>query len=605
MLINLPRRFFLLTLLGAVVSVSFPASARPAPGRGNTIPATPEPAAIRAGTEAVENYLNDFGDLSISVVTAGVDQRGGLRLDQSQIIRAIAAEVESQLRKYTGDEIGILAIEVTPERTQRIMARQNKSPNPTDTFVREVAELSSAPYLLTVEVGPADRRGASAGLVTLRLVEVATGRVLNTISSQFYEDKNAYPNVNTAAWVQHSVTYWLNEMMGWDSGSQTVSGGLPKALAGPFLMRLQFVGELPRKERVKLKGAIADAIGIEARKINLRASKENGLDVATADLRVDSPPHFIMDDLVIGIEESMTEAGLTATPLREMGGDVIFAVTNVPAWWALTGGDQGSNVYQAWAEMLEDAGSPSIAVIRYIDPNVAANVGKFKNSAVLVGAGSVLSAAVEEQLRELKADVIAVEPSSLDISRAPWGSVQDVKQALPANLLARAEWAFVIEVIPEATGQSEAKVLGRLVDLQADRVLGSSVFPAAKSAVPPGEQQPDEPTHAARYLVGRTIVQAQAGETGLSVLDLVVTDAGTFDFAERVSRIARGQDATVRTKLPTWQAGNPYSIEIHFSGEAGAFVERLRADLSTLPVTVGQYSEGRLTLVRTDAAVTP
>ena len=581
------------------------AEARPPQGgvNANTIPAQQAPEAIDAGTEAVEAYLNDFGDLSISVAAVSISQSGMLEPSQPPLVRAIMAEVESQLRKYTGERINILAVEVTPERTQRILARQNRSENPSDVFKREVAELASAPYVITVEVGPSQDRSASAGPVILRFVETATGRVLSTVSSQFFEDRQRFQNINQATWVQHSVTSWLNELMGWNYRAQTASGGLPKALGGPFLLRLQFIGEIPRRDRTALKGVLADVIGEEdPRKINLRVAIDDGITVVTADLRAKEPPHFLMDDLVVGVEDSMAEAGLTATPLRESGGDVIFSVTNEPAWWGATSGDSENAVLKRWKQTLEDEGSPSIAVIQYVDPTVAANLGNKQNAALLAGGGRVLSAAVEEQLRGLGADVIAVEPSELDLSRAPWGTVTDVKQSLPANLLARAEWAYVIEAVPGFAGQSEATILGRLVDLQADRVLGSSVFPASKAAVPPGEQQPDGPTHAARYLTGSVIAQAQAGDTGLSVMDLVVSDAGTFDFAERVSRIARGQNATVRTKLPTWQAGSPYSIEIFFTGRADAFIERLRADLSTLPVVVGEYSEGRLTLVRTDAA---
>lgn len=585
-----------LALLATITVTVAPAHARPT---GNTIPAAQPPQAIAAGTEAVDNFLNDFGDLSLSVAVVEITSNGQIVPGQTPLIRALGAEVESQLRKYTGNLIDILSVEVSPERAQRILNRQNINADPSDIFAREVVELSSAPYLITIEVGPpADRGTASAGPVILRFVEVATGRILNTISSQYYEDRQAFPNINTATWNQHSVTYWMNEMMGWDSRAQACSGGLPAALAGPFKMRLQFTGTIPRSSHEQLKTAIASAAGIDnPKRVRIVASRENGLDVATSDIRVEEPPHFVIDEMVANIQESMAAAGLTAQPLREVGGDVIFAISSTPMWWALTSGDTDNAAYKSWQDMLESNNQPSIAVMKYADPALIKELAGLPQGAALAGSGSVMTASIEAQLRDLGADVIAVESTRIDYSNYPWGSVKDVQMAMPEELRRRAEWAFVVEIVPSIVPGDQPRVLARLVDLQADRVLGSAVFPGNKAAVPPGEQVPDESTHAARYLVGTTAGQTIAGDKGVQILDLVLLDSPSFDFANRVGNIARGQDDAIRAKLPTWQAGQPYSIEVHYRGSPEDFVERLRADLTTLPLEVGAFEEGRITLV--------
>ncbi|MEM9881453.1 MAG: hypothetical protein AAF800_00865 [Planctomycetota bacterium] len=589
----------------AALLVALAAAAAHARPTGNTIPAAPRPDAIQAGTQAVQQFIENFGDLSISVAVVQITAQGTVAPTQPPLIRALGAEIESQLRRYTGDQINVLSIEVSPERAQRILRRQNVTDNPSETFKREVVEFASAPYLITVEVGPDPQRQASAGPVTLRFVEVATGRVLNSISSQFYEDRRRFPNINLAAWVQHSVTYWMNEMMGYDPQLNAVSGGLPAALRPPFLLRLQFTGTIDRRDRVKLKDAVGSAVGVEGRRINLRSTRENGLDVATADLRVNDPPHFMLDDLVIGVEDAMAEAGLTAQPLRETGGDVIFAVSSVPAWWALTGGDPSSTINEAWRAALEANGQPSVAVIKYADPNLIRQLADQPEGLALSGAGTILVASIERQLRGLGVDVVAVEPAQVDFSRHPWGSVKDVEQALPENLRRRAEWAFVLEIVPGLRPDAPPRTLARLVDLQADRVLGSSVFPGDAAAVPPGERVPDEATHAARYLTGTTAAQVVAGDNGIQIMDLVVLRSPSFDFVNRVGNIARGRSEVVRTKLPTWQADQPYSIEVHYRGPAADFVERLRADLSTLPLGVGAFEEGKMTLVHGAAGDTP
>jgi hypothetical protein len=574
-------RFRHVLMLLAPVTLLLPmwaATAQPSlgPRLANTqIPAQPTEAALDRGAEAARRYAAAYGPLQIEVVVASVDGQSHRVVDPSPVARAVAAEVEAQLAEYTGGAVLLSARVLEPDRAARIAARQNGDTPASEVFLREVRDLAGAPYVLAMEVGPDTNGVKPAGPVTLRLIEVATGRVLTTVSDQFWQDAERYPHVPEAAWVQHSVTYWMEELMG--------RRGLPRALAGPYLLTLQLVGEVPDAAMGPLKRRLAERFGLPTTAVNPRRSRD-AFDVVTLNLMLPDPPQVAGDGLAEVVDEVFAEAGLTAEPMRRDGGDFVFAVGRTPAWWTLTGGDTAAPAWGAWDKLLENAGGPAVAVLSYTDPSAGASSAYPK---VFAGQGRALAQAVESRLLAAGLEVVGVEPVEAPYAGAGSGT--------PPHLAERARWVCYLETTPGG-GLASPTAVARLVDLQADRVLGAAVFPAAAAAVPAGQPAPDPLAHAARYLVGSLMADALTHPRDYRQLRLVVEQCPSFEFAQRVGNIALAQPGVADVVLPTFDRAGRYSLEVRYQGSPAGFTERLRADLSTLPLSVGEFAEGRLVL---------
>ena len=546
------------------------------PKLGPSAPATQIPAiqsedALVRGEEATQQYVMKYGPLSLSVVVASVTGEYAVDTNPPAIVRAIAAEVESQLADYTGGFLVLNAQSLDAARAQRILERQNQVDEPSAAFIAEITELASTPYVLAIEVGPATKPGKSAGVVTLRLIEVATGRILVTIADQFWQDAQRYPEVPEAVWVQHSVTYWMEELMG--------RRAYPKAINGPHLASLQFVGDVPAGMNAKLKSILAEACGVAETAVNPRRSTQ-GFDVVTIDLLLPDPPHVVMDGLVQKIADGFADQDLNANPLRQVDGDLIFAVSRTPAWWTLTDKSIDAPGRQSWKELIQSTGRPAVAVVNYVDPGVAKS---------FAGEGRALSQALEDQLIASGLEVVGVEPVDQPFTRDEAG------KALSKELRSRARWVCYVEIVP-GLDPGNPKALARLVDLQADRVLGSSAFPAAAAAIPPGEAELDGLTHAARYLTGSLIADAVANPQAYQTLDVMVKGCPSFEFGNRIGNIVMAQPDVADVVLPSFDESESYTIEARYQGSPTRFAKRLRADLSTLPLQVAEFGEGQVVL---------
>ena len=578
------------------------------PGLGNapsaqTVPTSPSEEAMQRGAEAVGQYVRQYGPLSMTVAVSYLDAQGRQASETPPIADALAAEVEKQLGDYTDDRITLTVESLNRRRAQRLTDRAGgpasggaaaaaeTGGSSADSFLTEVAELGGSPYVLAIEVSPDTSGVKDAGSVSLRLIEVATGRVLTSVSDQFWQDKQRYPHVPDAAWVQHSVTYWMEELMD--------RRGLPRALEGPYLASLRFVGELPSAARQRLPEILAAAVGVPRTAVNPRHTRQ-AYDVVAVDLMLDRPPHVVLGELIRQVGAGLAEQGLRAEPLRQSGGDVIFAVTSSPTWYAVTepiaGGsstdiEDAGPVRQAWGQLLEELGQPALAVISYTDPAVASAGGDGSDAALVAGQGRALAQAVEAQWIAAGLEVLGIEPAS-----APYGG-----DAQPAagQLRQRARWVCYVEAVPAEESAGSVRLLARLVDLQNDRVLGAAGFPSAEAKIPAGAASLDRLQLAARYLTGSLIADAVANPAAHQTLRLRVEKCPSFEFGQRIGRIAMAQPDVANVVLPSFDAQDTYTLEVRHLGSAESFAERLRADLSSLPLRVGAVSDGRMTLTYT------
>lgn len=555
------------TLLLSLPLMTLSLHATAQPKLGPAAPATQIPAlqseeALARGAEATQQYAVKYGPVELSVVVVGVDDNQVVQAERSAFVDAIAAEVESQLADYTDGFMIIHDQIMDQDRAARLIQRQNKNDDPSESFIHEVAELASTPYVLAINVeefSETSNAKKAAGVVTLRLIEVATARALVTISDQFWQDSQRYPDVPRATWVQHSVTYWMEELMG--------KRGYPRALAGPHLATIKFVGDVPVGLNPKIKAMLAEACGVPETAVNLRRSTE-GFDVVTTRLLLQDPPHVVMDGLVQTLSRGFEKEGLTAEPLRQAGGDLIVSVARTPAWWRLTTPDPSSAARASWADLLEANDQPPVAVVGYNAASIAE--------------------AVEAQLIDAGANVVGVEAANQ-------GFAHDRGASLSAGIKQRARWVCYVEAVKDPDGKNRS--IARLVDLEADRVLGSAVFPATDAKVPAGEAKPDEVSLAARYLVGSVMADAVTHPQAYRTVDVAVEKCPSYEFGNRIGNIVLAQAGVADVILPSYDPANAYNLEVRYSGSPAQLSERLTADLSTLPLKVGSYAEGKITLV--------
>ncbi|MGB0767947.1 MAG: hypothetical protein ACPGYV_09580 [Phycisphaeraceae bacterium] len=588
---------FLLAIAAAVLCS--PSDANAIPNQGNSgglkIPADPDRAAMKRGRDTAMDYVDDYGDLSISVIA--VETARGRNGD---LIEAINAEITQQFRKYTANEIDIIRPEFGVERVERILARQNddqsieggqRGPQQKvqDPILREMVQMSSAPYLLAFFVGP-DRSGVKdAGIVTIRFIEVATGREIFQISDQFWQDKRR-TGVPLGIWVQHSVTYWMNEIF--DEDEINFPGAFRR-----FRAPIEFVGDVP--DNAWLRDTISEATGINKNKLNPRRMRANGLDKVSLTLRLDAPPHIIMDEMMANLQEAFAKKDLDARPLSQDGGSIIFAVSAVPMWYAIS--DKKDNLIKdEFKKAYQGIGSPNIAVLTYASNRV--------NWAHWGGGNSAaIGTASEGILAELNASIVGVgtiDQNFADIRSAAVNGRfgKAVRDAMPDNLRERTDWVLMIEVVPAYRDRQGYKstATARLIDLQQDRVVGAAIFPADNSVVPAGEARLEPLTHAARYLTGsvaRTLMMRLKSGAPEKVLDVIIDNAPNFEFVNRVENIIRSRDQITDTKLPSFtKAGARYAFEAKYTGDGRDMLERLRADLSTLPLEIKQLDSGQITV---------
>ena len=595
----------LLSCLAGAAAVNLPPAAAaqaqlgPSLGSGpvaNAVPTSPTPAALRRGAEAVRAYVQQYGPLSLSVALAYVDAAGRAQ-SPPPIADALAAEVEKQLGDYTDHLLTLKVASLNEARAQRLAERGGVggagegSGASSDAWIAEVAALDGSPYVLAIDVSPDTSGVKDAGAVSLRLIETATGRVLVSISDQYWQDKTRYPNVPDAAWVQHSVTYWMEELM--------APAGLPRALRGPHLASLRLIGDLPAAARQLLPALLAEATGIAETAVNPRHTRQ-AYDVVAVDLMLPQPPHVVLGGLIRAVTAGLAEQGLTAQPLRQSGGDVVIAVSTTPAWYAATrpaasaagapatDDAEASPLLQAWQQLLERQGRPTLAVLSYTDPTVAAAARGTGPSALVAGQGRALAQAVEDQWLAAGVEVLGIEPIS-----SPYSAEADS----PADgLRQRARWVCYVEAVPAEAEAGSVRLLARLLDLQNDRVLGAAGFPSADAQAPADAPATDRVQLAARYLTGSLIADAVANPAAHQLLRLSVRGCPSFEFGQRIGNIALAQPAVADVVRPTFDDQNTYALEVRYVGSPADFAERLRADLSSLPLTVGQVSDGQLTL---------
>lgn len=586
------RAFAMLFFLVAGLLCS-PFAAEAIPNQtANTIPTQPTKDALKRGKDTAMDYVDAYGDLSISVIAIGTDRRN------APLIEAINAELTQQFRKYTGNEIDIVRPEFGIERVERIMARVgNDNDGKPKTFdqkaqdpiLREMVQMSSAPYLMVFFVGPDTTGVKDAGLVTIRFIEVATGRELFQISDQFWQDKRQFSNVPTSAWVQHSVTYWMEEIMDKDEIN------FPAAFSR-FRAPIEFVGDVP--DNAWLRETIAKATDINKNKINPRRMRADGMDKVSLTLRLDAPPHIMMDEMMAKLTTAFAEEQLVARPLSQDGGSIIFGVSKVPLWHVVSDKDD-SPFKQKFVQAYKAEGSPSIAVLSYMSPVVHRT--SFGGSAMAIGT------ATEGILTNLGASVIGIGTADQSFADARAASVDGrysdaLRKMLPANLRDRTQWVLMIEVVPTFRDKYGYKGMAtaRLIDLEQDRVVSAAIFPSDDSDIPAGEKKLEPHTHAARYLTGTmaSAIMSRQNAGGVSkTLDVVIVNAPNFEFVNLVDNIVVARPGVTETVLPAWDGdAGQYSLEARYTGDTKTMVERLRADLSTLPLEVVSFDTGKIVL---------
>lgn len=601
---NRTVRAFAFVLI-AVVGLLGPTSglnALPSQGSGMKIPVDKDKAAMKRGRNTAMDYRDNYGDLSISVQAVGT---GGVKTD---LVEAINAEIASQFTAYTGREIDVIQPEFGAERVERILARQNKvgqgpGQNPREkaegAIIREMTQMSNAPYLLAFFVGGGSVNGKDAGIiVTIRFIEVATGRELFQISDQFWQDSRRYPNVPISAWVQHSVTYWMNEIF--DEDELNFPGAFNR-----FRAPIEFFGDVP--DNAWLRQAIAEATGISKNKINPRRMRADGIDKVSLTLSLDAPPHTVMDELIQNIQDAFATKNLDARPLSQDGGSIFFAVSSVPIWYAVS--DKKDNAFkESFTKEYQKIGSPNIAVLTY----GAAHV----DWRLWGGDATPIGTACEGILTDLNASVVGVGTIKKNFADIRSGARNGrygvaVRNAMPDELRERAQWVLMIEVVPAYRDRQGYRIVAtaRLIDLQQDRVVAAAIFPSDDSVVPDGEAKLEPLTHAARYLTGsvaRTMMKRLKAGVPPKVLDVVIENAPSFEFVNRIDSIVNAREQVVSTKLPNWNKdGGRYSFEALYIGDSKAMHERLRADLGTLPLKIKGMDSGKITLVYDEEAAAP
>ncbi len=563
-----------------------------------TIPTTPSEAAVERGAQAVQQYTQQHGPLSIAVALSYLAEDGDPASTRPAVADALAAEVEKQLADYTDDRV-ILTVEALNDTRARRLTERQSADAPSATFLREVAELTGSPYVLSIEVAPDTSGVKDAGAVSLRLIEVATGRVLTSISDQYWQDKDRYPEVPDAIWVQHSVTYWMEELM--------AARGLPRALRGPYLATLRFEGDLPAGSREKLRSLLAEATQVPETAVNPRFTRQ-GYDIVAVDLMLQQPPHLVMNALIQQVSAGLSEDGLRVEPLRQSGGDVIFAVSSTPLWYAMTtppsppaaNGDTGSGedpMRQTWKQLIDEADAPALAVLSYTSDHAADDAADRRDHALLAGQGRALAQAIESEWIAAGLPVVGVEPVSQPFQSAAGAGLTQLSD----HLRQRARWVCYVEAVPAGDGApGPVRLLARLIDLRDDRVVGAASFPAADAELPAGSANMDRLQLAARYLTGSLMGDAVSNPALHQTLRLTIRDCPSFDFGQRIGNIALAQSGVKNVALPRYDSNGTYTLAVRYLADPGAFADRLRADLSSLPLGVTGSAEGELTFAYTD-----
>jgi hypothetical protein len=569
-------RLIPLGLLGLLLVGPAAAQPRLGPSIGQTsIPASPKPATVERARQAVNDYATDYGPVLVSVVVGTT--AGDPDDPQFDLAQALKTEVESQLTRYAGRALQIKDHELDTAKTRRMLELQGG--DAPEAFMQEAVRAASTPYVLVLQLGEDTSGVKDAGVATLRLLETATGRALVSVSDQFYQDKKRYPNVADQAWVQHSVTYWMEELF--------APSGVPEALGGPFLVTLQLQGEVPAALNGQLKQRLAEATGMAETAINPRRLSGD-FDTVFIDLLLPEPPHTVMDNLVAQLIDAFAAADLRAQPLRQNAGDLAFAVSSTPAWWALTDRDAAGPQFDAWKGLLELAGQPPVAVLSYTDPAVSKAMEKRRDAAVFAGRGRALAQAIESQLIGAGLEVVGVEPVD-----APYANGAS---AVPEHLRQRARWVCYVEIVPGLPGE-DGRALARLLDLQTDRVLGAAAYPGSGSRLPADARVDSPLDHASRYLTGELMADAITNPQAFRRMQVAVTPCPSFEFGNRVGNIVLAQADVADVILPTFTDESTYRFEVRYHGSPQQFSDRLRADLSSLPLKVDEYGEGRLELI--------
>lgn len=592
---------FILALVLVLVSSPNELNAlQPVVGAQGGIPTKPTAAALKRGRDTAGDYVDNYGDLSITIATYA-EVKTGKPVGQP-MIDAINAEIAEQFRKYTGNQVDVIGLEFGADRVKQVMARVDKvdngQRNPADNkadeaIFREMVSMSQTPYMLIFNVGPSpDLRVKDAGVVTIRFIEVATGRELFQISDQFWQEKNR--NIPESVWIQHSVTYWMEEIFDADEVN------FPSAFQR-FRAPIDFVGDVP--DNLWLRQAIADATGIDKNKINPRRTRADGLDKVSLTLSLDAPPHVMIDEVIVNLQKKFAEKDLAATPLSQDGGSIIFGVSAVPMWHVLTSKEthkpQIASFQGEFTKAYNAIGSPNIAVLTYGHAGV--------DWRVWGGDAQAMGTACEGILSDLNASIVGVgtiDKNFADIRSAAvdgrYG--QALRQALPNDLRERTDWVLMVEVVPAYRERHGYKLVAtaRLIDLQQDRVVGAAIFPADDSLIPAGEAKLEPLTHGARYLTGsvcRTLMKRLSAGAPPKVLDVVIENAPSFEFVNRIDNIVSAREQVVSTKLPAWNKdGGRYAFEAQYTGDGKAMLERLRADLGTLPLEIKQLDAGKVVL---------